>query len=1163
MSQHSRPARISRRASRLRVDQLEDRCNPTAPAAPVIIEPFSEGQITGTFDLNMQTDPGQYFDADGHAWQATEWRIRDTASSGIVWQTGFLANPPLTLYRVDFSDGLFVGSLAGRTELNYSTNYQLVVRYRDSNSEISAEAVRNFTTAGATQPVPGAGTWLVRPGYVVEPVQTGLRLPVNIAFVPNPGTNPTDPLYYIAELYGSIRVVRRDGTMQTFASGLLDYNPEGPISGTGEQGLTGLAVERDSVNPQIYRLYVAMLWDNGSPPGAPNHYPKVERIDSASGGLTMASRTVLLNMQPETQGQSHIVSNVTIGPDNKLYVHVGDGFDSSTALNLDQYRGKVLRMNKDGTPVATGDPAGANPFYNAANGINSRDYVFTYGHRNPFGGAWRPGTTEHWIVENGNSLDRMVNLVSGASYGWAGNDSALTANSKFIWNPATSPVNIDFVAATRFSGSGFPAEALGHAYVSLSGSTYAAGPLQRSKGIVEFPDLTTLGGDGKLLVQPSFLVKYNGTGRASGAGLAAGPDGLYFTDLYEDTGVGGATGVGANLYRVRYVGDAGGQIPTVATPASANPNPIVLGSTTQLSVLGADDGGENNLTYTWGVQGNPPGPVTFSNNGSNAAKNAQAIFSANGTYNLFVAIRDAGGQTAISNVTVVVSSVLTELGNGLSGQYWNNIDFTGTTTTRVDPSINFNWGAGAPVAGFGIDTFSIRWTGWIVPRFTETYTFYTTSDDGARLWVNDLATPLVNAWFDQSGTQSFSGAITLTAGTLYQIRIEFYENGGNALARLEWSSPSQSRQIIPQGALYSAQPTVPAAPTNFVLSSPSASQMNLLWVDNSNNESGFRIDRGTDGTNFAPVATVAANVTSFNDSGLTPGTAYFYRVRSTNPRGDSAFAAANLPTRPAAPSGLTATPGANQIALAWNAVPGATTYSVYRGLTSGGQGVTPYATGLTSPAFVDSAVPVGVTYYYRVAALNDGGASALSNEAPAAPLAPNPPSVQSTSVNHGEVQRSMVKNLQVTFDMLVNLAPGALVLTDPAGNPIPNVTVQVSAGPVSGRTVAQVTFSGTAVIGGSLPDGRYRLRVVAANVTNQAAPFSPMGADVTMSFHRFFGDINGDARVNIVDYGIFSTSYGKGVGESGFIAGFDFDGDGRVNIADYGQFGLRYLVTLP
>src|SRR5687768_11097176 len=270
-------------ATRHLIESLEARLVLAAPSAPVIVEPFSNGQITGTFDLNLQTDPARYSDADGHAWQSTEWRIRAQTGGAVVWQTGFLAGSPLTLYRVDLSDGAFVGSLAGRTELNYSTNYQLVVRYRDANGEVSSEAVRSFTTAAGNERVPGADTWLVRPGYIVEQVQTGLRLPVNIAFVPNPGPDPSDPLYYVTELYGSIQVVRRDGTRSTFATDLLDYNPEG---GSGELGLTGIVVERDAGDPNIYHLYVGMPWDNGAPVGGSNHYPKVERITSAAGGLT-------------------------------------------------------------------------------------------------------------------------------------------------------------------------------------------------------------------------------------------------------------------------------------------------------------------------------------------------------------------------------------------------------------------------------------------------------------------------------------------------------------------------------------------------------------------------------------------------------------------------------------------------------------------------------------------------------------------------------------------------------------------------------------------------------------------------------------------------------------------------------------------------------------
>lgn len=1145
--------RSSLTRTRLQFLALERRDVPTAPAAPVIIEPFNENQITGTFDINMQTEPGQYFDADGHAWQATDWQIRDVGANQTVWQLPFTSSPALTLYRVDFSDGTFINSLAGKTELNYSTNYQLVVRYRDSNSEVSAPATRNFTTTSASQPVPGAGTWLVRPGYVVEPVQSNLRLPVNIAFVPNPGPNPTDPLYYVTELYGSIQVVRRNGTRSTFATGLLDYNPQGPISGVGEQGLSGIAVERDAVNPDIYHLYVGMLWDNGAPPsGGTTHYPKVERLDSTVGGLTLATRTVLLNMQPETQGQSHQISNVSIGPDGKLYVHMGDGFDSSTALNLDQYRGKVLRMNKDGTPVATGDPAGANPFYSAANGINSRDYIYTYGHRNPFGGAWRPSDGKHWVVENGNSLDRMVDLTSGASYGWAGNDATHVQFSKFIWNPATAPVNIDFVDSTRFGGSMFPPEAYDHAFVSLSGSTYASGPIQRSKGIVEFPDLDTLDGSGKLVAQPSFLVKYNGTGRGTVVALAAGPDGLYFSDFYEDTGTSGATAPGANIYRVRYVGGSGGALPTVATAAAATPNPVTLSATAQLSVLGADDGGEANLTYTWGLIGSPPAPVAFSPNSTNAAKNATANFTANGTYNIYVAIRDQGGQTVISTVTVTVSSLLTDTGNGLSGQYYDNIDFTGLFQTRTDATINFNYGNGAPIAGMGADTFSIRWTGFVLPRFTETYTFYTTTDDGVRLWVNNLATPIINQFVDQ-GPTTWTGTVTLNAGTLYQIRMDYYENGGGAVAKLEWSSPSQAREVVPQGRLYTAAPSPPAAPTGLTLAAPSSNQINLSWTDNASNEQGFIIDRSTDNVSFTQIATVGTNVTSFQNVGLAAGTRYYYRVRSVNPTAASTFAAANLPTRTIAPLGLTTTAGVGQIQLTWAATPGAVTYNVYRGLTQGGQGPTPFASGLASPSYLDTAVTNGVTYYYKVTAVNQGGESLPTEETEGTPSpTTNPPGVSAFQINNGGPARSRITSLQVTFNAIVNLATGAFVLTDLGGVPMPNVAINVGTQTVGQTTVATLTFTGSATEGLSLPDGRYRLTVVATQVTNAAAPNSPMSANVANEFHRLFGDSDGDADVDIADFSAFRAAF------NGSSVDFDADADGDVDLGDFLAFRQRF-----
>ncbi len=138
-------------------------------------------------------------------------------------------------------------------------------------------------------------------------------------------------------------------------------------------------------------------------------------------------------------------------------------------------------------------------------------------------------------------------------------------------------------------------------------------------------------------------------------------------------------------------------------------------------------------------------------------------------------------------------------GTGLTGVYYNNIDFTGTRVQRVDPTVNFDWGTGAPAPGIGADTFSVRWIGQVQPRYSQTYTFYTLSDNGVRLWVNGQQ--LVNNWTEHALTEN-SGTIALTAGQKYVIAMEFYDNTGGAVAKLSWSSSSQAKEIIPQSQLY-------------------------------------------------------------------------------------------------------------------------------------------------------------------------------------------------------------------------------------------------------------------------------------------------------------------------------------------------------------------------
>ncbi len=177
-----------------------------------------------------------------------------------------------------------------------------------------------------------------------------------------------------------------------------------------------------------------------------------------------------------------------------------------------------------------------------------------------------------------------------------------------------------------------------------------------------------------------------------------------------------------------------------------------------------------------------------------------------GTTYEFVSWSDGGARahnisTPAANTTYTATYRVATggTGTGLSATYFNNVDFTGTTVTRTDPTVNFAWGTGSPSSSIGADTFSARWTGQVEAQFTGTYTFYTQSDDGVRLWVNGQQ--LVNNWTAHPTTEN-RGAIALTAGQRYDIRLEFFENRGGATARLLWSSASVPKAVIPASRLY-------------------------------------------------------------------------------------------------------------------------------------------------------------------------------------------------------------------------------------------------------------------------------------------------------------------------------------------------------------------------
>jgi hypothetical protein len=129
--------------------------------------------------------------------------------------------------------------------------------------------------------------------------------------------------------------------------------------------------------------------------------------------------------------------------------------------------------------------------------------------------------------------------------------------------------------------------------------------------------------------------------------------------------------------------------------------------------------------------------------------------------------------------------------------------------SRIDPEVNFIWGDFSPDPNVNVDDFACRWVGHVECPVDANYTFYTTTDDGARLFIDGVKMPLVNplapandSWRQQGDTE-YGASIVLTAG-LHDIEMHMYERGGGATAQLRWSAiptnPSDDaipKQIIP------------------------------------------------------------------------------------------------------------------------------------------------------------------------------------------------------------------------------------------------------------------------------------------------------------------------------------------------------------------------------
>lgn len=255
---------------------------------------------------------------------------------------------------------------------------------------VAAGCVPDPGTTATTTPTAPSTTASTTPGplsdVAIAQTVSGFTTPWEIAFTPD----------------GTALVTERPGRIAAVVGGARQVVGTVPgVVAAGEGGLLGMAVDPGfATNRRIYTCYAS-----GS--GGTVTDVRIVRFRVAEDFGSLTDQTLVLGGIPAGAGNRHLGCRLAIGPDGMLWAGTGDAVIGSGPQDVTSRAGKVLRMTLDGMP-ATGNPGGAwDP------------YVYTRGHRNVQGLAFRPSDGAAFSVEHGTGCDDEVNLLSaGANYGW-------------------------------------------------------------------------------------------------------------------------------------------------------------------------------------------------------------------------------------------------------------------------------------------------------------------------------------------------------------------------------------------------------------------------------------------------------------------------------------------------------------------------------------------------------------------------------------------------------------------------------------------------------------------------------------------------------------------------------------------------------------------------
>jgi glucose/arabinose dehydrogenase len=234
---------------------------------------------------------------------------------------------------------------------------------------------------------------MLPPYFAHSRVVGGLASPTAMEFAP-------DGRLFVAEQRGTLRVLKAGGTLATF----LDISRR--VDSKGERGLLGVAFDPGFSNNHYVYLYYTQRATDTTPA-----FNRVIRVTANGNRAVAGSVKPILRLNNLSSATNHNGGAIHFGADGKLYVAVGDNANGENARSLRTLKGKMLRINKNGTIPPS------NPFYDQATGRNRA--IWALGLRNPFSFAIQPHTSKMIINDVGEQTWEEINRgVAGANYGW-------------------------------------------------------------------------------------------------------------------------------------------------------------------------------------------------------------------------------------------------------------------------------------------------------------------------------------------------------------------------------------------------------------------------------------------------------------------------------------------------------------------------------------------------------------------------------------------------------------------------------------------------------------------------------------------------------------------------------------------------------------------------